>query len=151
MSESPTAKPLIFRDAVRYCSSSDGETLRTSAMLSKPLLSSSAGSSEVASISSDSRSRIALAYSARFRRCKGERPGFGLASAALSMDVSRNDTSASIFDCAGLGMPCGGIIPPRSLRSAFSQTSASSGTRLSSRFSSVRPAVFTRSLWQVTQ
>ena len=47
-------------------------------MLSNPLLSSSGGSSAVASISSASRSRMALAYSARFRRWSAVRPGRGL-------------------------------------------------------------------------
>ena len=42
---------LILRAATRYCSSSDGETFKTSAMLSKPLLSSSGGSSSLTSTS----------------------------------------------------------------------------------------------------
>ena len=59
----------------RYCSSSDGDTFSTSAMLSNPFASSSAGRSAVASMSSASTSRIAAAYSDRFRRWSGERPG----------------------------------------------------------------------------
>ena len=59
-----------------------------SAMLSKPSLESSAGSSVEASISSASRSRMALAYSVRFRRCSPVVPGLGLAAAARSSAVS---------------------------------------------------------------
>ena len=48
-------------------------------MLSKPKLESSGGSSAATSpTSSASRSRIALAYSARFSRCGARRPGFGM-------------------------------------------------------------------------
>ena len=57
-------------------------------MLSKPRLESSAGSSVEESTSSASRSRIALAYSARFMRWSGARPGLGLAAAARSTAVS---------------------------------------------------------------
>ena len=77
MSRLPTASRLMFHDADRYRSISDGDTVRTSAMLSNPLLSSSGGRSAAASMSSARRSRIALAYSARFRRCMDVRPGRG--------------------------------------------------------------------------
>jgi hypothetical protein len=42
-------------------------------------------------------------------------------------------------------------MPPRSFRTTFSQVSDPSGTRSRSILSSIRPAVLTRSLWQVTQ
>ena len=73
----PIAVRLMFQDAERYRSISDAETVRTSAMLSNPLLSSSGGRREVASISNASRSRIAFAYSARFSRWSAVRPGRG--------------------------------------------------------------------------
>ena len=85
---SPTASALIRPAAARYRSSSTGETPRTSAMLSKPYAESSGGSSEATSTSSASRSRIALAYSARFKRCSSGRPGLGCATAARSSSCS---------------------------------------------------------------
>ena len=84
---SPTARLLTSREAAKYASSSDGETRSTSAMLSKPLLSSSAGSRADTSTFSPSKSRIALAYSVRFSRCSAERPGSGCAAAAWSSEV----------------------------------------------------------------
>ena len=51
----------------------------------------------------------------------------------------------------GRGLPAGGIIPVRSLRTAFSQTSASSPRRLKSRCSSDRPPADSASSWQLTQ
>ena len=140
-----------MRDAARYCSTSGGETFKTSAMLSKPLLSSSAGSSSVTSTSRSSRSRIAFPYSVRFRRCKAARPGFGFVAAARSIDVSRNDTNDSTSACGGRGRPCGGIIPPRSFRMTFSQVSAPSGIWARSILSSIRPAVLACWLWHITQ
>ncbi len=65
---SPTASRLIFRAATKYRPSSVGDIESTSAMLSKPWSDSSAGSSDAASISRASRSRIALPYSNWFRR-----------------------------------------------------------------------------------
>ena len=53
--------------------------------------------------------------------------GIGRAAAALSIDVSRCDASASAPPCSGRGMPTGGIMPPRTLRMTFSQTSAPAG------------------------
>ena len=53
---------------------------RTSAMLSKPLLSSSGGSSSATSRSRSIKSRTALPYSVRFRRWMEVRPGLGFAS-----------------------------------------------------------------------
>ena len=52
-------------------------------MLSNPYPESSAGNIARASISRESKSRIALAYSARLSRCTaGRRPGLTLATAA---------------------------------------------------------------------
>ena len=64
----PIARLLILRAAERYCSSSDGDTRSTPAMLSNPWLSSSAGSSDATSTLRSSRSRMALPYSVRFNR-----------------------------------------------------------------------------------
>ena len=52
-----------------YPSISAGDTVSTSAMLSKPAARPSGGRSALTSTSSASRSRITFAYSARFRRC----------------------------------------------------------------------------------
>ncbi len=59
---SPTANRLILAAAERYFSSSMGDTVRTSPILSKPYPESSAGSSDAESISRAIRSRMALAY-----------------------------------------------------------------------------------------
>ena len=48
-------------------------------------------------------------------------------------------------------MPDGGIAPTLSLRITFSQVSAFAGMFATSIFSSVKPPVLARSLWQVTQ
>ncbi len=48
-------------------------------------------------------------------------------------------------------MPAGGIEPLRSRRTTFSQVAAPSPTLVTSSVSSVRPAVFSFWLWQVTQ
>ena len=52
---------------------------------------------------------------------------------------------------SGRGDPWGGIIPPRSFRTAFSQTSACSGTSDRLIFSNDTPDALTRSLWHVTR
>jgi hypothetical protein len=52
---------------------------------------------------------------------------------------------------SGFGFPWGGIIPERSFRTTFSQTSASAPTLLKSIASSDSPAVLSVWLWQVTQ
>ena len=67
---------------------------------------------------------MALAYSARFRRCSEGRPGLGSVAAAASSEFSRYDTRAVRAGSDGRGTPPGGIRPPRSLRTTFSQTSA---------------------------
>jgi len=52
---------------------------------------------------------------------------------------------------SGRFIPVGGIMPARSLRTTFSHASAFWGTFSTSILSSIRPAVFNFSLWQVTQ
>ena len=74
---SPTASRLIFAAAERYFSTSIGDTVRTSPMLSKPYPESSAGSSDAASMSIAIRSRTALAYWKRLRRYAAGLPGLG--------------------------------------------------------------------------
>jgi len=78
---------LTSRDAAKYASSNDGDTRSTSAMLSNPLLSSSAGSSAVTSTFRPSKSRIAFgvlrpnsAMQRRSPRLRMRRRGFDRAS-----------------------------------------------------------------------
>ena len=68
VSGSPTASDVTLSAAVKYRSSSTGETPKASAMLSKPYAESSGGNIDEVSISSASKSRMALAYSARLNR-----------------------------------------------------------------------------------
>ena len=124
LSGSPTASALTLFAASMKRSSSTGDTPSTSPTLSKPYAESSGGSSVEGSTSSASRSRIAFAYSARFRRCRTGRPGLGLAVAARSSDVVSHETSATRVPASGCGALCGGIIPTRTFLIAFSQTSA---------------------------
>src|SRR5262245_21018515 len=67
-------------------------------------------------MSSASRSRMALAYSERLRRCSGERPGFGVVAAARSIEVSRNETRPSMAGCWGGGAARGGFWSRRAER-----------------------------------
>src|SRR5258707_833270 len=67
------------------------------------------------------------------------------------MAVSRYVASELYVGWSGRGRPAGGIAPVRSLRITFSHTSALAGTFAKSILSSIRPAVFSFSLWQVTQ
>ena len=80
----------LHRRRRRSPGSSDGDTLSASAMLSKPSLESSAGSSACTSTSSASRSRIALAYSVRFRRCSA-----GVSEAGVPADSRRSSRASS--------------------------------------------------------
>ena len=77
--------------------------------------------------SSASRSRIAFAYSARFRRCGDGRPGLGCVAAARSSVVSRNEISAACVAASGRGIPAGGIAPACSFRITFSHIAPSVG------------------------
>ena len=169
---SPTASRLILRAAARYRSSVDGETNSSSARLSKPLVTLSAGSSVETSnsfgrLSSASRSRTAFWYSVRLSRCSaGRRPGLGASVAARSSSVSNQPMTSSYVASSGRGRPTGGIVRASSLRMTRSHASGSPATWLGSSASSARPAMrncetcidgavprpFTmRSLWQVTQ
>ena len=65
------------------------------------------GRSAVTSTSRPSRSRMALAYSARFRRWSAGRPGSGRAAAAASTVSSREAASASSTARSGRRAPCG--------------------------------------------
>src|SRR5262249_40279983 len=111
----------------------------------------SAGSSDAASISSASRSRIAFAYSMRFRRWSVGRPGSGCSAATRSRLSSRDAATLSASALSGRGRPAGGIAPVRIFRTPFSRPSARSPIRAGSNVSSISPAVFSRWLWQVTQ
>ena len=92
MRGSPTAAALIFRAAARYACSSAGELPCASATLSKPKADTSGGSSEATSTSSASRSRIALAYSARLSRRRTGRPGRARAGAIQLVLEPRDQT-----------------------------------------------------------
>ena len=49
---------------------------------------------------------------------------------------------------SGLADPCGGIVPPRSLRMTFSHVAALTGASAPCRASRSRPAVLSLELWQ---
>jgi hypothetical protein len=94
---------------------------------------------------------MALAYSERFSRWITGRPGYGFSSAALSSCVSNHEVSSVYAALSGRLTPCGGIVPERSLRTTFSQTSGFEPTSSRLEVSSVSPAVLSFWLWQVTQ
>ena len=79
-------------------------------MLSKPRVESSDGRYLVGSISSASRSRIAFAYSVRFRRC---RPGGGRCVDGVLVQLAFEPRRPSIqrWSRLGRGIPEGGIMP----------------------------------------
>jgi hypothetical protein len=58
--------------------------------------------------------------------------------------------ASSVFS-SGRGMPCGGIIPPRSFVSARSHSSACAGAWAALIPSNDTPPVLARSLWQEMQ
>src|ERR1017187_4619209 len=148
---SPMASRLPRRAADMYRSSRAGETESTSPMLSKPKPESSTGSVEPALISSASKSRMALLYSARFSRWTTGLPGLGLRAALRSSASSSHLTNDDAAAPAGRGMPAGGIWPGRTLRTTFSNTSALPPTWVKSNASSETPPVFISWLWQVVQ
>ena len=86
------------------------------------------------------------AYSARFMRWKGRRPGLGFSAATRSMRVS--SASASPVSTCGSGRraPGGGIMPSRSLRITFSPMTALSTTLAASNDASDNVPAFARSL-----
>ena len=107
------------------------------------------------STSSPSRSRTALRYSRRLRRCTViGRPRGGRKSAARSSSVSSQSTQATRAASSGRRAAGGGIIPLRTFRSTPSQSSAWAPTSaVSSPWSEMgtAPRSYPRSLWQATQ
>ena len=90
---------------------------------------------------------MAFWYSVRLRRRSvSVRPGFGAAAAASSSEVSSQDTSAPLSAAEGWGRVDGGMVPVRSLRMTFSQTSAPSCAFATSTCCNDNPAVSSRSL-----
>jgi hypothetical protein len=71
---------------------------------------------------------MALAYSVRFKRWRLGAPGTGLAVADRSSSFSSQTVKVREVALSGRLAPDGGIIPPRSFRTTFSQTSALSPT-----------------------
>ena len=67
---------------------------------------------------------MAFAYSVRFSRCTGTRPGFGAAAAAASSAASSADGRRGVGGLVRPRPPGGGISRVRSLRATFSHTSA---------------------------
>jgi hypothetical protein len=65
--------------------------------------------------------------------------------------ASSDVTNESSVGASGRGMPCGGIMPPRSFNNARSQISACADACAGSSPSSDTPPVLARSLWQETQ
>jgi hypothetical protein len=82
------------------------------------------GSSALTSTSSARRSRMALLYSARFRRWSAGAPGSNRRAADASSAASRAVVNVCRAAGAGFGAPSGGMDPVRSLRTTFSHTSA---------------------------
>ena len=79
-------------------------------------------------------------------------PGVGMGARRLiERRFQRRDERARARPRSGRGAPGGGIIPARTFRITFSQSSALAGTSARSTLSSIRPPVLSRSLWQVTQ
>jgi hypothetical protein len=93
----------------------------------------------------------ALAYSTRFMRWSGVRPGLGCATAIRSIAVSMAPAKPSSIARSGRRAPAGGMRPARTLRTTFSQVSGSAPARSGDSPWSDRLPVFSVSLWQVTQ
>src|SRR5206468_5738269 len=74
-----------------------------------------------------------------------------LAADAASSDVVSHVRSARRSSWESCGMLDGGMVPVCTLRTTFSQTSASAPGWSTSRRSSLRSAVLRRSLWHVMQ
>jgi hypothetical protein len=120
-------------------------------MLSNPSAESSPGSIEAASIGRSSRSRMAFSYSVRLRRGSTRVPGSGAAAACRSSTDSMWPARRSKVARSGRGAPAGGIMPVRSLRTAFSHSTGFAPARSTLRLASDIPPAFSRSLWQVAQ
>ena len=156
-SGSPRASRLTFRAAVRYWSSVVGDTNNSSATLSNPLVTLSAGRSNSRAIFcgrslNPNRSRMAFPYSVRVRRRTGGMgPVLGASTAERSSSLVSHDVSASARAGSGCGAPVGGITPVCTFRRTFSQASGRSLGLPTSSVSSSSPAVLERWLWHVTQ
>ncbi len=151
---SPTAIRLMRCAAVRYRSSSIGDVVSDVAMLSKPNCAPSLGSSSLTLTSSASRSRIALPYSVRFRRCTTKRPGVLLPAHAWSSELVSHALNATYSGSAGCRVPGGGIARTDSLRTTRSHVAAfasTSSTLADSRLTGSSAGFLTRLLWQPTQ
>ena len=120
-------------------------------MLSKLALIVSWGRYLEASSGRSSRSRIAAVYSARFRRWKERRPGFGFAAALSSSWVSSDAATSVSVSSGGRRAPGGGIIPSRSFETIFSASTGFAGASPASKPASDMLPVFIRSLWQTMQ
>ena len=147
----PIAFTATARAAMTYCSIKEGDTCNAVAMLSKPSAVSSSGSIVVASNSTSRRSRTAFVYSLRFSRCSTTWSGTCAFPSARSRESSSQATSESTALASGCLEPGGGMTRPRSLRTAFSNTSAFSPILSGLSPSKLTPPVLARSLWHPTQ
>jgi hypothetical protein len=121
-------------------------------MLSKPPTDASGGSAPAIALASNANtSRIAFAYSVRFKRARGFVPGFGARAQPASSSLSSQRAIASSSARSGRGSPNGGIRPVRSLRTAASQTWASWWTARRSSSLNDTPPAKSISLWQPRQ
>ena len=150
-SGSPSASLLTCPAARRYPSMTVAEGICTSAMLSKLALLVSRGRKVPTSMSIPSRSFTAAAYSARLRRWKVLRPGFGSLAAIRSMVSSSCVAISASTSGSGRGIPEGGIIPARSLRIIFSIVGRREAASAMSKPSRTRFWMRRRSLWQRVQ
>src|SRR3954447_3595629 len=119
----PTAFSVTRRATLRYRSRSNGDIESASPMLSNPPAIPSGGSSSAIGNSIESRSRIALAYSSRFKRRITGRPAYGLERTAASRSVTTPAENSLTVAALGRGAPGGGISPAFSFRTNRSQTS----------------------------
>ena len=106
----------------------------------------SGGSSADTSTSMPSSPSIAAAYSARLKRWKGRRPGFGRTAATRSIRVSIDEANAVSVASSGRLAPAGGIMPARSLRIIFSASSGCCSIADASNAANDKPPAFPRSL-----
>ena len=102
-------------------------------------------------MSRSSRSRTECAYSARFNRWNGRRPGLGWIAAAASTFASSEVANCDSTASSGRRMPGGGIMPRRSLWMIFSATSAFCSACAASKVTSDSPPALPFSLWQPMQ
>ena len=118
----PTARDAIVSAAATYFSAAAAKYQNVRYVVESFPKSSVGNSSSAARKSTPRMSRTVFEYSVRFNRRTVTRPGSGFASrSALSNSPSRYATIASIFGCAGRGIPFGGISPERTFCNIFSQ------------------------------